>query len=284
MHMRMRGVTWAIAQVGTACLLAGGALALSATGTAQAATPVSHHLSTTEDDISCLKASLCVAVGESSSKGTGRGNVVTLSNGAQSGRQAIENSAEQLYSVSCPSSAGCWAVGPQTSGANLVFVKISSGGRAVKAVRVKEPAGDQLGRISCVSMTSCQLAGLSFFSSPTAIEMAVWNGKKLTSLHKVSTPRKSSDTSIQRISCWHSDCAAVGYTEVSGVCTHPDFRGRGLARRLSAAVVAGIQARGDQAFLHAWKTNQAAISLYEGLGFRIRAEVNICVLKRESAG
>jgi predicted GNAT family acetyltransferase len=71
-----------------------------------------------------------------------------------------------------------------------------------------------------------------------------------------------------------------GYTEVSGVCTHPEFRGRGFARRLSAAVVAGIEARGDQAFLHAWKTNQSAISLYEGLGFEARTEVNVAVLKR----
>jgi predicted GNAT family acetyltransferase len=29
-----------------------------------------------------------------------------------------------------------------------------------------------------------------------------------------------------------------GHVEGSGVCTHPDFRGRGLARRLSAAVTA----------------------------------------------
>jgi predicted GNAT family acetyltransferase len=71
-----------------------------------------------------------------------------------------------------------------------------------------------------------------------------------------------------------------GYTEVSSVCTHPDFRGRGLARRLSAAVAARIEARGDQPFLHAWKTNQPAISLYEGLGFTVRAEVNVAVLKR----
>jgi predicted GNAT family acetyltransferase len=72
-----------------------------------------------------------------------------------------------------------------------------------------------------------------------------------------------------------------GYTEVSGVCTHPDFRGLGLARRLSAAVVAGIEARGERAFLHAWKTNHAAISLYERLGFEIRAEVNAVVLRRD---
>jgi predicted GNAT family acetyltransferase len=71
-----------------------------------------------------------------------------------------------------------------------------------------------------------------------------------------------------------------GYTEVSGVCTHPEFRGRGLARRLSTAVVANIEARGDQAFLHAWKTNHSAISLYEGLGFEVRTEVNVAVLAR----
>lgn len=73
-----------------------------------------------------------------------------------------------------------------------------------------------------------------------------------------------------------------GYTEVSGVCTHPEFRGRGLARRLSAAVAARIEARGEQPFLHAWKTNHSAISLYEQLGFRLRTEVNAVVLKRES--
>ena len=71
-----------------------------------------------------------------------------------------------------------------------------------------------------------------------------------------------------------------GYTELSGVCTHPDFRGGGLARRLSAAVAHGIEARGDKPFLHAWKTNHAAIALYESLGFELRAEVNVAVLER----
>lgn len=71
-----------------------------------------------------------------------------------------------------------------------------------------------------------------------------------------------------------------GYVEVSGVCTHPDFRGRGLARRLSALVAAQAQQRGEQPFLHAWTTNLAAIRLYEGLGFALRSEVNVSVLQR----
>lgn len=74
-----------------------------------------------------------------------------------------------------------------------------------------------------------------------------------------------------------------GHIEVSGVCTHPDFRGRGLARRLSASVTADIQRRGERPFLHAWTTNTAAIELYESLGFEVRTAVNVAVLQHEPA-
>lgn len=69
-----------------------------------------------------------------------------------------------------------------------------------------------------------------------------------------------------------------GYTEVSAVCTHPDYRGHGLAMRLSRHVAAHIAARGDTAFLHAWKDNAAAIALYRKLGFRLRGEVDVAML------
>lgn len=71
-----------------------------------------------------------------------------------------------------------------------------------------------------------------------------------------------------------------GHVEVSGVCTHPDYRGRGLARRLSAAVTAEIQRRGEQPFLHAWTTNTMAIALYESLSFVVRSAVNVALLRR----
>jgi len=71
-----------------------------------------------------------------------------------------------------------------------------------------------------------------------------------------------------------------GYTEISGVCTHPDCRGRGLARGLSAVVAQRIQQRGEQPFLHAWKSNLAAIRLYESLGFVHRSDVQVAVLER----
>jgi predicted GNAT family acetyltransferase len=73
-----------------------------------------------------------------------------------------------------------------------------------------------------------------------------------------------------------------GFTEISGVCTHPDFRGRGLARILSTLVAERIELCGARPFLHAWKTNQAAISLYQSLGFEFRTEVDVAVLERTS--
>jgi ribosomal protein S18 acetylase RimI-like enzyme len=69
-----------------------------------------------------------------------------------------------------------------------------------------------------------------------------------------------------------------GYTEVSGVCTHPDFRGFGLAGKLMRAVAAGIVAAGDVPFLHAYADNASAIALYERLGYRHRIDVNVTVL------
>ncbi|MFL5296880.1 MAG: GNAT family N-acetyltransferase [Phenylobacterium sp.] len=69
-----------------------------------------------------------------------------------------------------------------------------------------------------------------------------------------------------------------GFAEVSGVCTHPDHRGRGYAAALSRIVANRILARGEQPFLHAYATNAGAIGLYETLGFSIRRELVMTVL------
>jgi predicted GNAT family acetyltransferase/DNA-binding transcriptional ArsR family regulator len=69
-----------------------------------------------------------------------------------------------------------------------------------------------------------------------------------------------------------------GLVEVSGVCTHPDFRGRGLAARLVSKVAADISARGEDPFLHTFASNAGAIRVYESLGFTIRREMTVTVL------
>lgn len=68
-----------------------------------------------------------------------------------------------------------------------------------------------------------------------------------------------------------------GHTEVSGVCTHPDFRGLGLAGALSDQVARRIEARGDTPFLHSYANNQGALKLYDKLGFTIRHPVHAAI-------
>jgi predicted GNAT family acetyltransferase len=70
-----------------------------------------------------------------------------------------------------------------------------------------------------------------------------------------------------------------GYSELSGVCSHPEFRGGGLGRLLSLFVANQIMARGEIPYLHAYAANTAAIGLYEAIGFRLRSMINVAVVQ-----
>ncbi len=70
------------------------------------------------------------------------------------------------------------------------------------------------------------------------------------------------------------------YAELSGVCSHPDFRGRGLARVLSVFVTHQILARGETPFLHAWAGNTPAIRLYEQIGYELRSAMNVAAIRK----
>ena len=71
-----------------------------------------------------------------------------------------------------------------------------------------------------------------------------------------------------------------GYTEVSAVCTHPDYLGRGYAGALMTEVMRGIRARGETPFLHSRADNARAIALYERLGFAISRRGYFAVLRK----
>ncbi len=70
-----------------------------------------------------------------------------------------------------------------------------------------------------------------------------------------------------------------GWTEISGVCTNPAHRGRGMASRLVGALIAGIQQRSHRPFLHVLSSNTGAIRLYEELGFRARQTATLTVVR-----
>ena len=61
--------------------------------------------------------------------------------------------------------------------------------------------------------------------------------------------------------------AAGMLREVSGICTHPQYQGRGLAKRLTSKLVRRQMQRGETPFLHVMTDNAVARALYERMGF-----------------
>jgi GNAT superfamily N-acetyltransferase len=71
-----------------------------------------------------------------------------------------------------------------------------------------------------------------------------------------------------------------GYTEISAVCTHPDYLGRGYAAALMSTLVGRICGRGEVPFLHVREDNARAIALYERLGFQKRVLLHFAVVRK----
>lgn len=66
--------------------------------------------------------------------------------------------------------------------------------------------------------------------------------------------------------------------EISAVCVHPDYRGKGYARLLVTTLMQQITERRMMPFLHVVAENTGAITLYESLGFvgRTACQIYLC--------
>lgn len=72
---------------------------------------------------------------------------------------------------------------------------------------------------------------------------------------------------------------AGSFREISGVCTDPEFQGRGHARRLMTKLILRHLARHETPFLHVMRDNVAA-QFYQRLGFRTYCEPVVRVVTR----
>ncbi len=72
-----------------------------------------------------------------------------------------------------------------------------------------------------------------------------------------------------------------GYTEISAVCTHPDFAGRGYARILMTEIMQRIYDRGETPFLHVRQGNSRAVGIYQAMGFRERVLLHLAVIRKD---
>lgn len=75
--------------------------------------------------------------------------------------------------------------------------------------------------------------------------------------------------------------AMPGFQEISAICTHPDFRGQGLASRLTRHLITHIVGQGDVPFLHTEEENTGAQAVYERLGFARAREIPVRVWQRD---
>jgi ribosomal protein S18 acetylase RimI-like enzyme len=67
--------------------------------------------------------------------------------------------------------------------------------------------------------------------------------------------------------------------ELSAICTHPEYRGRGYADLLMRHTMHAMQQQGVVPFLHVGAANLRAQALYESLGFIITRELKHARLK-----
>jgi ribosomal protein S18 acetylase RimI-like enzyme len=70
------------------------------------------------------------------------------------------------------------------------------------------------------------------------------------------------------------------YAEISAVCTHPDYLGRGYAKQLLIHQINRIKAASEIPFLHVRYDNDRAIKVYASLGFSTRREIYFYVIQK----
>lgn len=77
-----------------------------------------------------------------------------------------------------------------------------------------------------------------------------------------------------------SRLVAGDFTEVSAVCTHPEFQGLGMSKRVLPHVLKYVQKLGKTPFLHLYPENIPALKLYESLGFVSRTLLRVYSLEK----
>lgn len=76
---------------------------------------------------------------------------------------------------------------------------------------------------------------------------------------------------------------AFEYAEISAVCTHPDYTGKGYAKLLLLHQINRIVTSAGIPFLHVRDDNERAIKVYEGLGFMTRTPVYFYVIQKNTS-
>ena len=70
------------------------------------------------------------------------------------------------------------------------------------------------------------------------------------------------------------------YIEISAVCTHPDYTGRGYAKQLVQFQINRIKEEGNTPMLHVACDNERAFDVYKKIGFEVRSFMYFYILQK----
>jgi ribosomal protein S18 acetylase RimI-like enzyme len=71
------------------------------------------------------------------------------------------------------------------------------------------------------------------------------------------------------------------YTEISAICTHPDFQGQGFGAAITHFLAKSVIRKGQTPFLHARVDNNKAMDVYRRQGFEMRKKICFYIFKRK---
>ncbi|WP_420478439.1 GNAT family N-acetyltransferase [Brevundimonas sp. FT23028] len=188
-----------------------------------------------------------------------------------------------------PAYATFAAAGPDARPEDWAALAAATGRVALFEANAAAPEGlAEVDRIDCLQMVATRLSAGGKTVEFEALADA--DGPEMLALATLTQPgpffskthRLGSFIGIRRegalVAMAGERLTLDGFTEISGVCTHPDHRGHGYAGVLMRAVGQSILDRGDAVFLHARIGHTATIAFYEALGFRPRITPSYVVM------
>ncbi|RZJ25186.1 MAG: GNAT family N-acetyltransferase [Brevundimonas sp.] len=189
-----------------------------------------------------------------------------------------------------PAYATFAAAGPDASPRDWLSLTTATGRVALFEADAVVPEGlVEVDRIDCLQMTATQINAGGRTVAFEALTDA--DGPEMLALATLTQPGPFfSKTHLlgpfigirhegQLVALAGERMSLDGFSEISGVCTHPDHRGHGYAGALMRAVGQRILDRGDTVFLHARIGHAATIAFYETLGFRPRITPGYVVME-----
>lgn len=175
--------------------------------------------------VSCLRTGLCLTAGTALLAG----NLTRVDGGRV---DTYEEPVEAMLSVSCPSAAGCLAIGPKFGGRSEAMFSVGRNGvppLKTPGTALPVPRGTTVGRIACVTLRACQMSGLDQVHGRWRLELGWWNGRTVA-FHHLSLPVtvESSQGNLPQLadtSCAGVVCETVGYETNPSIGQEADTQG-----------------------------------------------------------